>query len=577
MKLRELNLVSYGKLLDKKIELKDNFNLICGPNESGKSTIRSFVFNMLFGGTVPGSKRTIYTKDYERNIPWISSRYEGSMIIEYEELSYYFYRNFMKTKESLTIHNLISGEDAKSIFHVDPSKKVESLDETFFGVSESTLRDLFIISDELIMEENLSYDLKDRIINHFSTQSETMSVESLISKIENYTFGKDDKKELRNINSELNSVEESLKHQFDSNEYDLILKKIEKINDIILEKENALAELEFNFQKVIGNNDIITNNKSSQDLHEIGKVENKIEELEDKILQLSKFSNPYGKVLILISIFSLILGVIFNKKLLMGLGLVFLLGFLYSIFQENSLKSKKNDLRLLYNELDLLLEKKDSSSNVISNIDIQSNYERIGEIRREISESKILKEKLLERIRHLDGEKERLNFKNSKKKELSKRLEELNFNKDMGEISISILKKISKSNFLEASTVLIEDSSEFIKEITNGKYSKLYIGDKGEITLFDEEISQMVNVDDLSQGTIGQVYLAYRLGLIVNSGIDFPIFIDDGLTLYDEERKKASLNLLKKISKDYQIIFFTNHKDILFDNQLNEGINLINL
>ncbi|MFB0972460.1 MAG: hypothetical protein QMB54_05695, partial [Neofamilia sp.] len=309
----------------------------------------------------------------------------------------------------------------------------------------------------------------------------------------------------------------------------------------------------------------------------IGKVENKIEELEDKILQLSKFSNPYGKVLILISIFSLILGVIFNKKLLMGLGLVFLLGFLYSIFQENSLKSKKNDLRLLYNELDLLLEKKDSSSNVISNIDIQSNYERIGEIRREISESKILKEKLLERIRHLDGEKERLNFKNSKKKELSKRLEELNFNKDMGEISISILKKISKSNFLEASTVLIEDSSEFIKEITNGKYSKLYIGDKGEITLFDEEISQMVNVDDLSQGTIGQVYLAYRLGLIVNSGIDFPIFIDDGLTLYDEERKKASLNLLKKISKDYQIIFFTNHKDILFDNQLNEGINLINL
>ncbi|MFB0972461.1 MAG: hypothetical protein QMB54_05700, partial [Neofamilia sp.] len=216
--------------------------------------------------TVPGSKRTIYTKDYERNIPWISSRYEGSMIIEYEELSYYFYRNFMKTKESLTIHNLISGEDAKSIFHVDPSKKVESLDETFFGVSESTLRDLFIISDELIMEENLSYDLKDRIINHFSTQSETMSVESLISKIENYTFGKDDKKELRNINSELNSVEESLKHQFDSNEYDLILKKIEKINDIILEKENALAELEFNFQKVIGNNDIITNNKSSQDL-----------------------------------------------------------------------------------------------------------------------------------------------------------------------------------------------------------------------------------------------------------------------------------------------------------------------
>ena len=241
------------------------------------------------------------------------------------------------------------------------------------------------------------------------------------------------------------------------------------------------------------------------------------------------------------------------------------------------MKNKKNDLRSLYNELDLLLERRDSNHNIISNIDIRYNYEKIGIIRKEILENKIQKEKLLERIRHLDGEKERLISKNSKKRELSTRIEELSFDKEMGEISISILKKISKSNFLEASTVLIEDSSEFIKEITNGKYSKLYIGDKGEITLFDEEISQMVNVDDLSQGTIGQVYLAYRLGLIVNSGIDFPIFIDDGLTLYDPERKKSSLKLLKKISKDYQIIFFTNHKDILFDNLLNEDINLVNL
>ena len=577
MKLRELNLVSYGKLLDKKIELKDNFNVICGPNESGKSTVRSFVFNMFFGGTAPGSKRTIYTKDYERNIPWINSRYEGSMIIEYEESSYYFYRNFMKSKESLSVHDLASGEDAKSIFHIDSSKKVQSLDENFFGVHESTLRDLFIISDELIMEENLSYDLKDRIINHFSTQSETMSVESLISKIENFTFGKDAKKELRSINNELKSLEESLKYQFDANEYELILKKIEKTNEIISEKENKLADLENNFQKVIGNNDIITNNNSSQDLHEIGKIENKIEELEKKILHLSKFNNPYGKFFFLISILSLISGMIFNKKFLIGLCLVFFLGFLFSIFQDNLLKNKKNDLRSLYNELDLLLERRDSNHNIISNIDIRYNYEKIGIIRKEILENKIQKEKLLERIRHLDGEKERLISKNSKKRELSTRIEELSFDKEMGEISISILKKISKSNFLEASTVLIEDSSEFIKEITNGKYSKLYIGDKGEITLFDEEISQMVNVDDLSQGTIGQVYLAYRLGLIVNSGIDFPIFIDDGLTLYDPERKKSSLKLLKKISKDYQIIFFTNHKDILFDNLLNEDINLVNL
>lgn len=573
MKLKEINLVSYGKLKDKKIELNDNLNIIYGSNESGKSTIRSFVFNMFFGGTVPGSKRTIYSKDYEKNIPWRSNIYEGSMIVEYDNSFYYFYRNFMKSKESLTIHNLSNGEDSKPVFLVDSSKKVESLDENFFGIQESTIRDLFIISDELIMEENLSFDLKDRIINHFSTQSETTSIENLISKIEEYTYGKDEKKETRSILNNLKSLEDNLSYQFNDNEYDSILSKIESINHIISKKEEILYKLEKNFQKFIRKDNIVSNNKSSNDLLEISKIENKIEILEKDIIKLSNPTNAYGKVYFIASLIFTVMGIIFNKKLIIVLGVVLLLGFFYSFYKDYLLKSKKNELRLLYNELDFYLKK----NNTVLNVDLNYYYEQIESMRKEISENVILKEKLLERIRRLDLEKEKFISVKNKERELNSRLEDLNFNKEMGEVSISILKNISKSNFFEASSILIEDSSEFIKEITNGKYSRLYIGDNGEITLFDEEINQIVNVDSLSQGTIGQVYLAYRLGLIVNSGINFPIFIDDGLTLYDEDRKISSLNLLKKISKDYQIIFFTSNRDILFNHKLIEDTNLVKI
>lgn len=49
MKLRELKLKNFGKFHDKSIQLQDGINVICGENESGKTTIHTFIKAMLFG------------------------------------------------------------------------------------------------------------------------------------------------------------------------------------------------------------------------------------------------------------------------------------------------------------------------------------------------------------------------------------------------------------------------------------------------------------------------------------------------------------------------------------------------
>ena len=49
MKFERLVLKNFGKFQDKEIVLKDGINICYGGNESGKSTIHTFIESMIFG------------------------------------------------------------------------------------------------------------------------------------------------------------------------------------------------------------------------------------------------------------------------------------------------------------------------------------------------------------------------------------------------------------------------------------------------------------------------------------------------------------------------------------------------
>ena len=53
MKIRELYLRSFGKFSEKKVVFHDGINVIYGENESGKSTVHTFIKSMLFGFISP--------------------------------------------------------------------------------------------------------------------------------------------------------------------------------------------------------------------------------------------------------------------------------------------------------------------------------------------------------------------------------------------------------------------------------------------------------------------------------------------------------------------------------------------
>lgn len=561
MKIKEMNIISYGKINNLKLNLNKNVNVIFGENESGKSTIRSFILNMFFAGTTSSLKRTIYTKEYENYVPWSNVQFEGSIVVEYLNNDYLIYRNFQKGNEDFKITNLENGEDSKKVFFIDESRKVQKFDNKFFSLSEDSFRDLFVFSDNHRMEENLNFDLKDKIVNHFSAKDENISVSKTIENIANYSFSKDDKKNLQRINNsilEKNRELEYLQREIDGGNHldqiDNINKKISYLQ-VNLNKSNDKLKNFLNDEKKT----LYRNKEYETLLEEKIKYETEIEKVES-LIEKEDFPMYYfviPLILIILFVFD------FVSDLVGGVGLLLSLAFIFKMYLNNNNRKKENKLskeniKLLYSKLDGVLEKLSSD-----NFDINNNREidliEIESITEEINELKLDREKILQRIKLKDDNLRKILEIKEELKLLNLDKGKIEFKKSMGIKASEIVQDLSKIKFDNVSKLLIDDCSKFISSITNNKYTKLYVSEFGNITLYDNFLEKIVDIDSLSKGTVGQVYLAYRLGLILNSGIDFPIIIDDGFNLFDSYRNNESIKLLGDIGREYQIIYFTSN------------------
>ena len=83
MKITGLHIDGFGKLENFDLSFEDGINIVCGGNESGKSTLAAFIFCMLFGmqdgsekgfpsshGTSSGFQPAHPGSRYERYLPW---------------------------------------------------------------------------------------------------------------------------------------------------------------------------------------------------------------------------------------------------------------------------------------------------------------------------------------------------------------------------------------------------------------------------------------------------------------------------------------------------------------------------
>jgi len=123
MRIIELNIVEFGCLTDRHIELSKGLNVISGDNESGKSTVMLFIKFMLYG--LP--RKNARSFDRERSLSFSGKRSAGTMTLEHDGKKYTVERNAVSTgtklNESLKITDLVTFEE----LHGEPG-------ELFLGV-----------------------------------------------------------------------------------------------------------------------------------------------------------------------------------------------------------------------------------------------------------------------------------------------------------------------------------------------------------------------------------------------------------------------------------------------------------
>lgn len=233
-----------------------------------------------------------------------------------------------------------------------------------------------------------------------------------------------------------------------------------------------------------------------------------------------------------------------------------------SVLSEIALKERVLD-EILYNisfeELEDKVKTLNQSQIHNKEIDIKEIKNRYNDISLLISDNEKERSALCERINYLNNEcrqvaeiEEEIYEKCSIKKSYDNELQSLNLVVDtLNEISVGIHKEFAPK--------LNKKVSHIIKKVTNDKYNTVKVSEDLNIKVSHKDLNKLIDINNLSSGTIDQFYFSVRLGIIdiIKENNELPLLLDDNFIQYDDNRLFNILKYLHELSKDKQILIFT--------------------
>ena len=602
MKIEKLKINGFGKIQNKEIKLEENINVIYGENEAGKSTLLKFITAMFYG--LSKNKNGQAVPDIEKFKPWKTEDFSGKVKYELDNKeTFEVYRDFRKKNPKIFNENL---EDISKEFNIDKTKGNQffydqvGLEEEIFNSSVITKQ------AEVKLDEKSQNSIIQKISNILGTGEDNTSYNKVVSKLKKKMMdevGTSNSKE-RPINIVEKRIDEIEKEKRELEEYQN--KKFE-IEEIIEDKKQKIIEQKEKLETLRAAN--INLERTQAEKTKINVAKKLIEDTQREIERFKKVNKEetntknktgnYNIVLIILLILISIFGIVFLKNIIIKiLPLVITFVVLATIIikrnkQGKELKDRKKEYKEKLKELE---NKKDVQEQELSNLEKNYNIaiknicdkyninntdtiiEQINNVQSNINEltlslhtieidNKNASEKL-EKYISLEEELESLK---EEKIELERKKEDIQKALDYLEISYNKMKE-------EITPKFTEKLSDSINNISNGKYKNVRINTLGEIIVEDEN-GEYINAENLSIGTIDQLYLSLRLASIDEITKEtMPIILDESFAYYDSKRLENILKYLSEEYKNNQIIIFTCTKrefDIL--NKIKINSNFIEL
>ncbi|MDO4437983.1 MAG: AAA family ATPase [Eubacteriales bacterium] len=605
MRFIELKIDGFGKFTDLNIKFKPGINIIFGRNEAGKSTLHTFLRAMLFGiDQRPGrsGKKALY----ERLEPWDNpERYKGSLTVKHKGEKYRIERDFSISPKNLRIFRV---SDEKEI--EDPKKLLK---EMLCGLTETGYINTISIGQlGATTEKSMAEEIKRYISNLNTSGSSELNAAAAIEYLNeqkafiNQNYQPDAVKAYAGTIGKIKNLEAILSKPENENKILKYTGERDRLKNEIVELEIRKDELQDSIQK--GEKILFENNFKN-----VAAIENFREEVKHKydeyIIIKKKAEQKYRKYvpILLIILAAAFSGIALYRSgssefLIFGipaavLTLISVVMFTFSKKISKKYVIKKKELSDIFSEQ---LGNEAIDENSCSNLDERLNG--FVKLCKAIEESSKEKENIDEQLIKLsrkqnvcqeDIERQQeirfaveqnlmqLNALKNQAEELKYIIAENNRIKektDAMEIAAEKIMSLSKSIRNSMGIYMNKEAGRLISEITGRAYESIDIDEN--MSVFLNKNGRMIPVEQVSSGTIDQVYLALRLSavrLIEGKEDVLPLIFDDSFVLYDDERLRHAISFISSEYKGQILIFTCHHREenALYDEE--KGFNLVKL
>ena len=126
------------------------------------------------------------------------------------------------------------------------------------------------------------------------------------------------------------------------------------------------------------------------------------------------------------------------------------------------------------------------------------------------------------------------------------------------EKTLAAIEAAEATTMKKATRFLEQQVGSDIARLTGGRYRRVAIDDRTlDIDVWAPERQDWVSATQLSKGTVDQIYLAARIGLVrlVTQGRKPPLILDDPFVTFDDQRAARAALLLRQLASDFQIIY----------------------
>ena len=516
MWIESLHIDAFGGLRGFSMEFTPGLTVICGANESGKSTVMAFIRAMLYG--MNGRSASLQLNDRKRCAPWDGTAMSGSLRLRDGGTVYEIRRSFGQTRKGDTCR-VVEAETGEIV----PIPAGEEPGDVLLGVDEATFADTLFLSWQGSRLTGDGEALGEKIRNLAGTGREDVDLVKLLDRL------RDARSAIQPRTKDRGALADTRKA--------LDAARTEKLK--AAQREKRIAQLK---QQV---HELTAQQKRSGELDALQLREEDltglIRDLEERRKQL-RWRRPCGVACIaagvLLAMAGGAAGALMQRLWLLTLIPAVVLAVVGAQLCRDRIGGELFELMA---ERESLRAQKAR----LSGQEAQGREERLVELRVELA--------ALEREQQdgaaLDG---RITALEAKEVRLERTVAAL----DMAQEELRAAAKERQSDFVPELTRGME---EILSRVTQGRYAQAAVSRSLELSLQTEQGVQPWGY--FSTGTVELMYLALRLslaGLLQRRCGALPVLLDDPFLCLDDARAARCMQVVDGFAQDgQQALLFT--------------------